>query len=105
MRISVSHNKSPEEVVRAVDRSLNDLFRQAGGLPVRLVEQQSSWQGSTLTFSMVAKMGFISTPIKGTVEVTDTDLTIDVDLGMLERMIPADKARELVGDRVRGLLS
>jgi len=28
-------------------------------------------------------MGLLSTPIKGTVEVTDRDLTIDADLGIL----------------------
>jgi hypothetical protein len=90
--------------METIDRSLNDLFRQSGTLPVRLVEQQRSWQGSTLTFSLAAKMGIVSTPIKGTVEVTDRDITIDVDLGMFERMIPAEKARGLVASRVQGLL-
>jgi hypothetical protein len=28
--------------------------------------------------------GNISTPIKGTIEVNDRDLTIDIDLGLLE---------------------
>jgi hypothetical protein len=104
MRITVPHNKSREDVIQTIDRSLNDLFRQSGTLPVRLVEHQRSWQGSTLTFSLVAKMGIVSTPIKGTVEVTDRDMTIDVDLGMLERVISAEKAHDLVASRVRGLL-
>jgi hypothetical protein len=71
---------------------------------VRLTQQQKSWQGSTLTFSLTAKMGLLSTPIKGTVEVTDRDLTIDADLGILERMIPAKKAHEVIANQVRGLL-
>ena len=50
-------------------------------------------------------MGWISTPIKGTVEVTDQDLTIDADLGLLERLIPAATAREMVSSRIRGLLN
>jgi hypothetical protein len=49
-------------------------------------------------------MGLLSTPIKGTVEVTDRDITIDADLGILERMIPAKKAQALLTDHVRGLL-
>jgi hypothetical protein len=36
--------------------------------------------------------------------VTDRELIIHADLGLLERMIPADKARDLIGTRVRGLL-
>lgn len=103
MRITVSHNRPKEEVVRTVDRSFEDLF-QSTGLPVRVVPQQKSWQGSTMTFALTAKMGLLSSPIKGTVVVTDTDLTIDADLGILERMIPAKKAQAVLSDHVRGLL-
>ena len=87
-----------------MDRSFNDLFQGIGVLPVRLVQEHKNWQGSTLTFALTAKMGLLSTPIKGTVEVTDRDLAIDVDLGILERMIPAKKAQEVISDHVRGLL-
>jgi hypothetical protein len=103
MRVTVSHNRSKEEIIRSVDRSFDNLF-QGIGLPVRIVPQQRSWQGSTLTFALTAKMGLLSTPIKGTVEVTDHDLTIDADLGILERMIPAKKAQEVITTHVRGLL-
>ena len=104
MRITVSHNRSKEEVVQSVDKSFNDLFQGIGGIPVKLVQEHKSWQGSTLTFALTAKMGLLSTPIKGTIEVTDRDITIDADLGILERMIPAKKAHELVSQHVRGLL-
>jgi hypothetical protein len=104
MRVTISHNRPKEEVIRTVERSFDDLFKGVGVLPVQLVQEHRSWQGSTLTFAMTAKMGFMSTPIKGTVDVTDRDLTIDVDLGILERMIPAKKAQEMTTDRVRGLL-
>ncbi len=104
MRITVSHNRSREEVIRTVDRSFDDLFQGIGAIPVRLVQEHKNWQGSILTFALTAKMGLLSTPIKGTVEVTDHDLTIDADLGILERMIPAKKAQAVLTDHVRGLL-
>src|ERR1700751_1686052 len=103
MRVTISHNRPKEEVVRSVDRSFNDLFQGIGVLPVQLTQQHRSWQGSTLTFALRAKMGRINTAIKGTAEVTDRDLTIDVDLGILERIIPTKKAQEVITDRVRGL--
>jgi len=103
MRVTVSHNRSTEEIIRSIDRSFDDLF-QGIGLPVKVVPQQKSWQGSTLTFALTAKMGLLSTPIKGTVDVTDHDLTIDADLGFLERMIPPRKAQEVITSHVRGLL-
>src|ERR1700758_4782956 len=105
MRITVSHTKSKAEVMRSVDRSFDDLFRGIGIIPVQFVDEQRSWQGSTLTFSLSAKMGFVSTPMKGTIDVTDRDITIDADLGLLERLIPAAKTRASITNRVRGLLT
>jgi hypothetical protein len=105
LRITVSHMKSKEEVIRAVDRSFDDLFRGIGTLPLRFVSEQREWQGSTLTFAISAKMGIISTPIKGTIEVSERELTIDVDLGLLERLIPQAKTREAISTRIRGLLT
>ena len=105
MRITVSHTKPKEVVIRSVDRSFDDLFRGVGSVPIRFVEERRNWQGSTLSFVVSAKMGLLSTPIKGTIEVTDTDITIDADLGLLERLIPAAKARAAVASRIRGLLT
>lgn len=91
--------------MRSVDRSFDELFRGIGTVPIQFVEEQRSWQGSTLNFTIAAKMGFISNPIKGTIEVTDRDITIDADLGLLERFIPASKAQAAITSRVRGLLT
>lgn len=73
-------------------------------MPLKLSQEQRAWNGDTLSFALVAKMGFMSTPIRGTVVVTDHDVTIDVDLGMFERLIPAEKAQKAVSDRIKGLL-
>ena len=80
------------------------LFSGTAGLPLRISQQQKNWQGSTMHFSLTAKMGLLSTPIKGYVEVTDKDVTVDADLGILERMIPAKKAQEVLAAQVHGLL-
>jgi Putative polyhydroxyalkanoic acid system protein (PHA_gran_rgn) len=104
VRVTVSHNRSKEEVIRSVDQSFDQLANGTAGLPLRLTQEQRSWQGSTLHFSLTAKMGLLSTPIKGYIEVTDEEITVDADLGILERMIPAKKAQEMLTDQVRGLL-
>ena len=49
-------------------------------------------------------MGILSTPIKGTVEVTHKDVTIDADLGLLERFFPMKQARTAIEGRIRELL-
>jgi hypothetical protein len=57
-----------------------------------------------MTFALTAKMGFMSTPIKGTVEVTDSDVIVNADLGMLGRFVNEKTAQQLLGSRIKGLL-
>ena len=105
MRLTVAHNRTKQEVIQSVDRSFDDLFQTPELHGVKLKDMSKTWQGSTITFGLTAKLGLFSTPIKGTIEVTDTDITIDADLGMLERLIPANTTREILSARVRGLLN
>lgn len=105
MRVTVSHNKPKDEIIRSVDRSFDDLFKGPGFIPFQIVNQRRSWEGSTLTFSFDAKAGLISAPIKGFVEVTEKDITIDADLGLLEKLISAQKAKTILEGKVKGLLT
>ena len=105
MRITIEHKRSKTEVIESIDRSFDRMFQGVSGLLVRLVVEQKSWQGSVLTFTLSAKVGGLSTPIKGTVEVTDHDVIVDADLGMLSRFVPEDAAQELIGKRMKGLLN
>jgi hypothetical protein len=105
MRITITHTRTKAEIIEAIDRSFNDAFQNAAGLPVQISVEQKTWQGSILTFALKAKMGFVSTPIKGTVEVTEHDVIVDADLGMLNRFISEDKVRDLLGSRVKRLLN
>jgi hypothetical protein len=50
-------------------------------------------------------MGLLRSRIRGTVEVSDEDPMIDVDLGPFLRLIPESKAREAISSRIRGLLT
>ena len=104
MRITISHNRPKAEIVEAVDRSFGDLFKTAAQLPVKITVQERTWQGSTLNFALTAKWGLLSTPVKGTVEVTDHDITVDADLGLLNRFISENTARTVLTTRVKGLL-
>jgi hypothetical protein len=104
MRITISHDRPKTEIVAAVDRSFDDLFKSVVELPVKITIQQRTWQGSTLSFALTAKWGLLSTPITGTVEVTDHDITVDADLGLLNRLVSEKTTRTVLSDRVKGLL-
>ncbi len=90
--------------MRAVDRSFDDLLRAPALPALKIVNERRSWQGSRLTFSCEAKMGILSAPIKGWIEVTEKDITIDADLGLLESLIAGKQARTSIENRIRGLL-
>jgi hypothetical protein len=72
-------------------------------LSVRLVVKQKSWQGPILSFTLAAKMGLLSTPIKGTVEVTERDFIVDADLGILKNILPEKAVREVFTNRLKEL--
>jgi hypothetical protein len=80
------------------------MLQGEAGLPMRLVVKEKSWQGSIMSFTLSAKMGFVSTPIKGTIEVKDHKLIVDADLGLLNRLLPEKSVREVFGNRIKGLL-
>lgn len=105
MRVTVSHNGRKEEIVRSVDRSFDDLFKGLGSVPIQIANESRNWTGSRMNFSFDAKMGIVSTPIKGFVDVTDKDVTVEADLGWLERLFPAKQAQAALEGRVKGLLS
>jgi hypothetical protein len=104
MRITIAHNKPKQEVVDSIDRGFDDVFKMEG-LPLKLVLEQKDWQGSTMTFALSAKMGFMSSPIKGTIDVSNRDVTIDADLGMFERFVSEDKVRGALATKFKGLLT
>ena len=77
MRVTVSHEFRKEEIMRSVDRSFNDLFKGFGTVPLQIVNESRKWTGSRMDFSFDAKDGIVSTPIKGFVDVTDKEETVE----------------------------
>jgi len=105
MRVTVSHNRRKEEIMRSVDRSFDDLFKGIGTVQIQIVNESRKWIGSRMDFSFDAKVGIVSAPIKGFVDVTDKDVTVDADLGWLERLIPAKQTQAALEGRIKGLLT
>ena len=105
MRITIAHKKSKTEVMQDVDRAIGEAFRALALSPIELVDQQRAWAGSVMTFSMIAKMGFLKNTIRGTVEVTDTNVTIEADLGMLNHLASGKEITAAVESRLRRLLT
>lgn len=106
MRVTVSHNKTVEQVKQRVDQGFDQLFT---GLPiaaVQIVNQKREWNGQQMNFSFTAQSGFINVPLKGFVLVEDRQVTVDLDLPpFLEQFIPESKVKGAVETQVKGLLT
>ena len=105
MRVTISHNKPVDQVKSAVDHSLDQVFNGLGSGMVEFTDHHRAWNGDTLAFSMTAKLGFIKSPVKGTIAVGKSDVAIDLDLGLLDKLIPQETVKTAIESRVRGLLT
>jgi hypothetical protein len=105
MRITISHSKGQQQMIQTVDRAFDEAFRGVVPGPLTISDQQKTWNGPVMRFSLIARMGFLKNPISGTVEVTERDVTIDADLGMLGSLIPARDVQSNLETRFRKLLT
>jgi Putative polyhydroxyalkanoic acid system protein (PHA_gran_rgn) len=102
MRVTVSHNKSKEEVRRAAEQAVDQLLRETPPALMQITDVRKQWDGPLLRFWLTARMAILKNPIQGSIEVTDRDLTVDVDLGMLNALFPEQKVRKTIEDQLRG---
>ena len=106
MRITVSHNKNPEEIKRDLDRGFDDIFKGMPMGPIAIADEKKTWVGNTLNFSFNARAAFMVIPIKGWVLVEDKLITLEVDLpAFLKNLIPEEKVKTAVEAKVKGLLT
>lgn len=104
MRVTVAHDLSQAEAIRRVHDGTDRLFQSASGAGVEIRNLERNWDANTLTFSFTGKMGPFTAPIRGTALVAEKDLTIDVNLGIVEKFMSEDKIRRDIEAGARKLL-
>jgi hypothetical protein len=105
MRIVVPHHSTQQKTIATIDQSWSQLF-DLGSASVLLADQQKSWTGPHMDFSLTVKMGFISVPLSGSVLVDDVNVTIECELpALIRNFIGEDKLRAGMEQRVTRLLS
>ena len=104
MKVIVPHYTTVEEAILIVDRSASDLFEDAGGGYVDLVDRKKGWNGPLMDFSLTARVGYISLPISGMVVVDEVNVTVDCELPALVKLfVGEDAIRANVWRRIRGM--
>jgi hypothetical protein len=104
MRVIIPHSGPKLNVKSSVDRSIVQVFTGFNLGPIEFIHQRKEWSGDTMTFSLTAKLGFLQTPIGGSAVVTDSEVILDIDLGLLGKLIPEEAAKTQIVNRTKGLL-
>ena len=81
MRLIIPHSDPKQDAKAAVDRSIAQVFTGFNLGAIQFVNQWKEWSVDTMAFSLIAKLGFLQTPIRGSALVTDSEVILDVDLG------------------------
>lgn len=79
MIIIVPHLRTKDQAIALIAGSDN-LFAGAAGSSVEIVDQRMEWSGSTMEFSFTGRLGFISVPLSGTLEVDEVNVTVMSEL-------------------------
>ena len=104
MRLIIPHTDPKQDAKAAVDRSITQVFTGFNLGAIQFVNQRKEWSGDTMAFSLTAKLGFLQTPIRGSALVTDSEVILDVDLGLLGKLIPEHVAKTQIADQTKKLL-
>ena len=104
MKVSVPHTRARQEVMEILDQPLGALFAGAvGGLEI--ADERRSWSESTMTFSFVGRVGIVSIPLAGVLEVQETMVIVEVALPPVVSMfVGEEKVRAGLVREVRALL-
>jgi putative polyhydroxyalkanoate system protein len=79
VKVSREHGVTKEEAKRKLDGFLKEMLQQYGS---QVPEHSHEWASDTMKFSGKAS----GVRLSGTVEVTDTTVTVEVDLPLLARI-------------------
>jgi len=105
VRITIPHNKDKQQLMRDVDAAFDRLIQTKLPGTIQISNFERNWSGSMARFHCTAQVGPFQSPIRGYVDVTDHDVTIDCDLPLLLTKIVSEKAIQSgVESTVRGLL-
>jgi hypothetical protein len=106
MRVTVSHNKGLAGVTKIVNDSADQLLATPAAGPVTFSDMEKRWEGSTMYFSFRARMGVFNSALKGYVQCSERDVTVELELpNALKAFVPEEKMKAQMEGKVRGLLN
>ena len=105
MRVHVSHFRDRQTVASILDQPLKVLFAEAvNGLEI--ADERRVWTDFTMAFSFIGRVGFISVPVSGEMEVAQEAVIVTVELPPVVRMLVGeDKVRAGLQKEILALIT
>ena len=104
MTLVVPHLRTKEEAMARIAAD-DDLFAGAAGGSVEILDQTTVWRGSSMAFSFVGRVGFISVPVSGTLKVDDVNVTVTSELPpMVKNFVGEEKVAAGIEKQLRRVL-
>jgi hypothetical protein len=106
MTVIIPHHKTKQEVIDRIEKATTDLFAQGVGSSIQLMNPKKEWTGSTMTFSVTARMGFITVPLSGDVMVDDINITVHCELpSMIKNFFGEAKAQTAIEKKFKEIVA
>jgi len=104
MILIVPHHRTRKEAIALIAAD-DELFEGAAGGSVEIVDQKREWRGSFMEYSFVGRVGFISVPVSGTLEVDDVNVTVTSELpAMVRNFVGEEKVAAAIEKQLRQVL-
>lgn len=105
MRVVLAHGMTKEAAMPIMDKALDKLLAGTGGSSLQILDQKKTWNGSVMNFSFTGRLGFISVPITGKINVECTNVTVEMELPpVVKTFVGEEKIRAIVDENVRSML-
>jgi hypothetical protein len=105
MQIEQSHALGEAKAISRIDNFLDDLMRRQPPGGVTIKDARKEWDGNRMNFSFAAGKGFISTTIRGVMEVTKDKVVLTSQLPALVRsVLGEERIRETIARELARIL-
>lgn len=105
MQIEQPHSLGQAKAISRIDTFLDDLMRRQPPGGVTIKDAWKEWDGNRMNFSFAAGKGFLSTTIRGVMEVTKDKVVLTSELPALVRsVLGEDRIKETISRELARLL-
>ena len=106
MQIEQPHTLGQAKAISRIDHFLDDLMGRQPPGGVTIKDAWKEWDGNRMNFSFAAGKGFLSTTIRGVMEVTKDRVVLTSELPVLVRsMVGEDRIKETIARELGRILA